>query len=110
MIITLLSRIVWTILLLLQYIVPSIVIATSSDSNDINTNNSNDLWNNICFQQFPFMDKTCWITVLVKGLGIAIILGACLSKVPFMLNLIQTKSATGLSRSASYGEVISTYI
>lgn len=62
-----------------------------------------------CLETVPFMNGPCWSHLIVKGLGILIILGACLSKAPVMLNIFNSKSSEGLSRGAAYGEAISRY-
>ena len=60
-----------------------------------------------CSNLFPFMSQECWVHVMVKGLGLLIILCACLSKAPVLMNMFQNKSSTGISRGATYGDVIS---
>jgi len=60
----------------------------------------------LCIQALPWMTTSCWSRLLVKGLGIGIILGSCLNKMPIMLNIWNTKSTAGLSRTAVYGESI----
>lgn len=60
----------------------------------------------LCIISLPLMSQSCWTTLIVKGLGIAIILGACLNKAPVMFNIYQSKSTEGLSKSSIYGELI----
>lgn len=60
----------------------------------------------LCTEAFPMMNGGCWSRFLVKGLGIAIIAGACLNKAPIMLNILNSKSSEGLSRTATYGETL----
>jgi mannose-P-dolichol utilization defect protein 1 len=60
----------------------------------------------LCVEAFPVMNGACWSQLVVKALGIAIIAGACLNKAPIMLNILDSKSTAGLSRTAIYGETI----
>ena len=48
----------------------------------------------------------CWTKLIIKGLGVAIILGSCLNKTPVMMNLFRSKSTSGMSLSSIYGEII----
>lgn len=59
-----------------------------------------------CINILPWMDTACWSGLIVKGLGIAIILGSFLSKAPVMLNIMNAKSTKGLSSVAIYGETL----
>lgn len=59
-----------------------------------------------CVEQLFSFDTDCWTRLIVKGLGIAIILGACLNKAPVMLNLWRSKSTVGLSTISVYGETL----
>lgn len=59
-----------------------------------------------CVENLPIMNSACWSRLIVKGLGIAIILGACLNKAPVMINILNAKSTSGLSSSAVYGETL----
>jgi mannose-P-dolichol utilization defect 1 len=59
-----------------------------------------------CVESLPWMNSECWSRLIVKGLGIAIILGACLNKAPVMLNIMRAKSTQGLSSTAVYGETL----
>mmetsp|Transcript_14030 Transcript_14030/g.30479 ORF Transcript_14030/g.30479 Transcript_14030/m.30479 type:complete len:257 (+) Transcript_14030:105-875(+) len=60
----------------------------------------------LCLEGFPFFTGSCLTTLLIKGIGIAIILGACLNKAPILINVLKTGSVAGLSTNAVYGEVI----
>lgn len=60
-----------------------------------------------CSNLFPFMSQECWVQVMIKSLGLLIILCACLSKAPVLMNMFQNKSSTGISRGATYGDVLS---
>ncbi len=60
----------------------------------------------VCIESLPFMNGGCWNRLIAKALGIAIIAGAFLNKVPIMLNIINSKSAEGLSRSSLYGDTV----
>jgi hypothetical protein len=62
----------------------------------------------LCVETLPFMNGGCWSQLVVKGLGIAIIAGACFNKAPIMINILNSKSTAGLSRTALYGESICT--
>lgn len=59
-----------------------------------------------CIEILPLMNSACWSRLIVKGLGIAIILGSCLNKAPVMLNIMNAKSTRGLSSVAIYGETL----
>jgi mannose-P-dolichol utilization defect 1 len=59
-----------------------------------------------CLQSLPLLASPCWRGLLVKSLGIAMILGACFNKLPVIINMKNTKSATGLSVSSIYGETL----
>jgi len=56
----------------------------------------------ICRMAFPLMNGSCWSKLTVKGLGIPIIAGACFNKMPIMLNILNSKSAAGLSRTVRF--------
>lgn len=60
----------------------------------------------ICLSAVPFMNQGCWTRLIVKGLGIAIILGAFLNKAPVILNIMSSKSVAGLSKTGVYGDVL----
>lgn len=60
----------------------------------------------ICLSSVPFMNQPCWTRLIVKGLGIAIILGAFLNKAPVIANLLNSKSVVGLSKTGVYGDVL----
>ena len=60
----------------------------------------------MCLSSLPLMNGDCWKRLLVKGLGLAIILGSCLNKAPVIRNIIANRAAVGLSRSAIYGETL----
>ena len=58
----------------------------------------------LCIELFPWMNGPCWSTFLVKSIGIAIILGACMNKVPVISNILSSRSTEGISRGSVYGE------
>jgi len=60
----------------------------------------------ICLPILPFMNLDCWSRLVIKGLGIAIILGACLNKAPVIRNILSARATAGLSRGAVLGETI----
>jgi mannose-P-dolichol utilization defect protein 1 len=48
----------------------------------------------------------CFSQLFTKALGIAIILGSWLNKIPIMLHIMNSQSAAGISRGSLYGEVV----
>eukprot|EP00978_Attheya_sp_CCMP212_P047035 scaffold421190_cov50-Attheya_sp.AAC.4 len=60
----------------------------------------------ICLDILPFLSSGCISRLMVKGIGIAIILGASLNKAPVFFNVLSTKSVAGLSISSVYAETI----
>jgi mannose-P-dolichol utilization defect protein 1 len=60
----------------------------------------------ICLSQIPLISAGCFSQLLTKALGVAIILGSCLNKVPIMINMMNSQSAAGISRNSLYGEGI----
>jgi len=60
----------------------------------------------LCLSTLPLMNGDCWSQLIVKGLGIAIILGACLNKAPIIRNILANQAAAGLSRASIYGETL----
>jgi mannose-P-dolichol utilization defect 1 len=60
----------------------------------------------ICLSQVPFLSMACFKQLISKGLGVAIIAGSCLNKVPIMINMMQSQSAAGISRNSLYGEAV----
>lgn len=60
----------------------------------------------LCVSEIPFMPTACWTQLVAKALGILIILGACINKIPMILNMLQAKSSVGLSTTACYGEIL----
>lgn len=60
----------------------------------------------LCLDVVPFLTGACLSTLLIKGIGVGIILGACLNKAPILINVLKTGSVAGLSTGAVYGEVI----
>ena len=58
------------------------------------------------FDVSAFMSYGCFSQLLTKALGVAIILGSCLNKIPIMLNMMKAKSAAGISRNSLYGEAV----
>uniref|UniRef100_A0A7R9WVS7 Solute carrier family 66 member 3 n=1 Tax=Craspedostauros australis TaxID=1486917 RepID=A0A7R9WVS7_9STRA len=60
----------------------------------------------VCLSTIPFLAAGCFSQLIAKALGVAIILGSCLNKTPIMINVLNSKSAAGLSRNSLYGEVI----
>lgn len=59
-----------------------------------------------CLDTVPFMPSPCWTGLLAKAIGIAIILAACLNKLPVILNLLASKSAEGTPSLTVYGETL----
>jgi mannose-P-dolichol utilization defect protein 1 len=60
----------------------------------------------MCMSGLPLMNTGCWSRLAVKGLGIAIIVGACLNKAPMIYNIWSSQSTTGLSAGALYGDLL----
>jgi mannose-P-dolichol utilization defect protein 1 len=60
----------------------------------------------ICVEQIPFISSGCFTPLLTKALGVVVILGSCLNKIPIMLNMMKTQSAAGISRNSLYGEAL----
>ncbi|OEU15698.1 hypothetical protein FRACYDRAFT_143087, partial [Fragilariopsis cylindrus CCMP1102] len=50
--------------------------------------------------------SSCFSQLLTKAVGVAIIFGSMLNKVPIMRNMINSQSAEGMSRNSLYGELI----
>ena len=63
---------------------------------------SPDVSPEFCVTSLPLMNGGCWSRLLVKGLGVGIILGACLNKAPVIYNIWTSKSTHGLSGGALY--------
>ena len=57
-------------------------------------------------QQSHNMSNDCWMQVLVKGMGVSMILGACLNKAPTLANIVASQSTAGLPKSSIYGETL----
>jgi mannose-P-dolichol utilization defect protein 1 len=60
----------------------------------------------LCVEAFPIMNGGCWSQLVSRTLGLLIILGSCLNQIPVMINLYNSKSANGLSKSFLYGDVL----
>jgi mannose-P-dolichol utilization defect protein 1 len=58
-----------------------------------------------CLASLPWMPEACWSRLLVKALGLLIILGSFLNKLPIILNIWRSRSTAGLSRASVYGEI-----
>ena len=54
----------------------------------------------VCLSQLPFLGMPCFSQLLTKALGVAIILGSMLNKVPIMINMLRSQSAAGISRNS----------
>ncbi len=67
---------------------------------------SDDVSPEICLDSFPILTRACLTGLMVKGIGIAIILGACMNKAPLVINILKTQSVAGMSSGAMYGETI----
>jgi mannose-P-dolichol utilization defect 1 len=50
--------------------------------------------------ELPVDGAECWNKLLAKVLGLAIITGACLNKIPVIRNLLRAQSSAGFARSA----------
>jgi hypothetical protein len=60
----------------------------------------------LCLAQVPFLSSGCFSALLAKALGVAIILGSCINKVPLIMNITKSQSAAGISRNSLYGEAL----
>lgn len=67
---------------------------------------SDDVSAETCLSQVPFLTSGCFSQLLSKALGVAIVLGSCLNKMPIILNMMKTRSAIGVSRTGLYGEAV----
>jgi len=67
---------------------------------------ADDVSPDVCLSTAPMMTQACWTRLVVKGLGIAIILGAFLNKAPVIANIMSSKSVAGLSKTGIYGDVL----
>mmetsp|Transcript_14766 Transcript_14766/g.23091 ORF Transcript_14766/g.23091 Transcript_14766/m.23091 type:complete len:260 (-) Transcript_14766:951-1730(-) len=67
---------------------------------------SEDVSPDICLNDVPFMSSGCFERLIVKGLGVAIILGSFLNMAPMIVNVISSKSVTGLSLGSLYGALL----
>jgi hypothetical protein len=53
-----------------------------------------------CLSQLPLLPLDCFKRLLTKGLGLAIIAGSMLNKVPIMVNMMRARSAAGIERKS----------
>jgi mannose-P-dolichol utilization defect 1 len=60
----------------------------------------------MCLSQIPLLSGGCLSQLVAKALGVAIIVGSCLNKVPIMINMLNAKSAAGISGNSLYGEAV----
>lgn len=70
------------------------------------TDNPEEVSPEICLSAVPFLSSGCFSALLAKALGVAIILGSCVNKVPLIVNMQKSKSADGISRNSLYGEAL----
>jgi hypothetical protein len=54
----------------------------------------------ICLSQLPLLGMDCFKQLLSKCLGLAIIGGSMLNKLPIMINMWSSQSASGISRNS----------
>ena len=54
----------------------------------------------ICLSQIPFLHLECFKQLVTKCLGLAIIGGSMLNKLPIMINMWTSQSASGISRNS----------
>jgi hypothetical protein len=54
----------------------------------------------ICLSQLPFLQLECFKQLVTKCLGVAIIAGSMLNKLPIMVNMWSSQSASGISRNS----------
>jgi len=60
----------------------------------------------VCLSELPLLSMPCFSQLFTKVLGVAIICGSMLNKVPIMVNMMNSQSAAGISRNSLYGEVM----
>jgi len=60
----------------------------------------------ICLDSLPFLTSPCLTRLVAKGIGIGIILAACINKAPVIRNILRSRSVAGLSAASTYGDVI----
>lgn len=60
----------------------------------------------VCVSEIPFLSSECFSQLVAKALGVLIILGSCVNKVPLIMNMMNSKSAAGISRNSLYGEAL----
>ena len=53
-----------------------------------------------CLDQVPFLRIECFKQLVTKCLGLAIIAGSMLNKVPIMINMMRAQSAAGIERNS----------
>mmetsp|Transcript_14209 Transcript_14209/g.39374 ORF Transcript_14209/g.39374 Transcript_14209/m.39374 type:complete len:160 (+) Transcript_14209:81-560(+) len=64
-----------------------------------NDDSENLLSPELCVGSLPLLNGDCWKRLFAKGLGMAIIAGACISKLPMIMNMLDSQSAVGLSKA-----------
>lgn len=74
--------------------------------NSVTSQEETTITPSFCVEHLFQFNVDCWTKLIIKGLGIAIILGSCLNKTPVMMNLYRSKSTSGMSLSSIYGEMI----
>jgi mannose-P-dolichol utilization defect protein 1 len=67
---------------------------------------SEDVSPQICLDSLPFLSMPCFNGLLIKGIGIGIILGACFNKAPLIMNILNSKSVAGMSTGGLYAEIV----
>jgi mannose-P-dolichol utilization defect 1 len=76
-------------------------------ANNVWGNNVNaDVSSQTCLTQFPVMKMGCWTGLMAKSIGILIIVASCINKAPVIRNILDSKSAAGLSRMSVYGDLL----
>lgn len=70
------------------------------------SNPDDDVSPTVCLESFPSLSVGCFSSVAVKLIGILIIIGACLNKLPVVVNVLKNKSVAGMSPGAVYAEII----
>jgi mannose-P-dolichol utilization defect 1 len=78
-----------------------------SQASDLsNSNPPVDSLPQLCLSSLIFMPQICWSMLVTKLIGVAIILASCLNKAPVIANIQNSKSAAGISRASTYGEIL----
>ncbi|KAL3827126.1 hypothetical protein ACHAXA_002361 [Cyclostephanos tholiformis] len=59
-----------------------------------------------CLESLPLLSSSCLSHLVAKLVGVGIILASCINKAPVIRNIVKSRSASGLSSTSIYGEII----